>query len=75
MCSARDALLGIVSIYTRGWVHLEGGDNSRQMQLSLPTTALLRIAVCSARDAQLGFGMVYISACCWVYLSGVENSG
>ena len=68
VCSAQDALLGIVSIYDArqtyrgqrksysGWTHRIQGKFG---YLCLTPNALLRIAVCSARDSLLGIVSIY----------------
>ena len=74
MCSARDVLLGIISIHEAGHTYKGRVENSSQTWLFLPySERLLPIAVCSTQDALLG--IVSFPSRSWTDLRGVENSG
>ena len=54
MCSAGDALLGIVSIHKSGHTYMGQRIHGKCGYPCLTLNALLSIAICSAQDALLG---------------------
>ena len=72
MCSARDALLEIVSIPEAGHTYKGWRIQGKCSYPCLTRNPLLRIVVCPARVVYSTWNSVYLRR--WVHLYGVENS-